>query len=167
MPSRAAAAASSASARAKARSPSPHPQCVSSRQADDETASEVREATGQWSSIDVGPQELYAKMVDKGPGQALLFHINELRDEFKKVDADDDGYIGIDEMGTLLTNISDTDHDAATAIASIEKEQGIQRKGEDGAPLVFFEQWAKFENDSIRDKLNGGKSEGGFKFPWQ
>ena len=46
----------------------------------------------------------------------------------------------MEEMSTLLASIGDTDNDGAAAIATIEREQTIDRKGDDGGSLVYFEQ---------------------------
>ena len=65
-----------------------------------------------------------------------------------------------------VTLAGDDAADGAAVMASIEQSQSIRKRDPDGAPLVYYEQWVKFMNDMVREKVRGSKASGGFKWPF-
>ena len=112
---------------------------------------------------------LWDKMVFRGAGGALLFYLAEMREAFDGVDADADGYISADELGQLMRNVDSerSEEQIADMMAMIEQEQEIKKRDDEGAPLIFCEQWAKCMQDMVRKETTGSSQVGGgFKFPW-
>ena len=112
---------------------------------------------------------LWAKMVFRGPGSAMMYYLDDMREMFEKVDSDGDGYINQSELNELMSIIEKPQTDeAAGMMATIERELDITKRDVSGAPLIFAEQWAKTTVDMVRAEKEGAKKEGGgFKFPWQ
>ena len=59
-----------------------------------------------------------------------------------------------------------SDEEVAEMMTMIETNQEIRRRGPNGEPLVFCEQWAKAMVDMMRDEVRP-KSKFELKLPWQ
>lgn len=115
------------------------------------------EDKGAWSSLDKNngaPEGLVSRMIWKGPGLALLFYIDEMREKFEKADTDGDGYLSTADAIELMKDCGDefSEDQVMEMMATIEKVQGLEKRDAEGGPLIFFQQWTKYMNDFAREE---------------
>jgi hypothetical protein len=139
---------------------------------------------------ETGPSaSLVDQMIARGPGKALLFHYDDMKEAYAAVAGDwDDTYISSEQLDQLMGNVgacisshfscrlsSLTTSFAAPAgggasgievLSAIERDQEITQRDGDGNARIYFEQWAKYMNDMVREKVTGSREAGGFKWPF-
>ena len=123
---------------------------------------------------EVLPTGIFADMITRGPGQGMLFHFNDLMEIYQEVAEVEmtpegvikwqDPYVSASQMSTLNARLGAGAPSAEETMAMIEREQGIKRRDEAGAALVYFEQWTKCLNDYVRLQKTGSSQPGGGGF---
>ena len=123
------------------------------------------EASDQFpQTVGSSDDDLFAKMKDRGPGMAMLFHLEDLKQVYVEVSGATtkdgageelpglwiDPNVSMSQVETLQAKIGGGAAPAEEVMETIERVQGIRHRGEDDEPLIYFEQWVKFLADSLR-----------------